>query len=130
MRKVTRDVHEHIRDYVRALVKTDGFEQSRRERKKVEMRFAHIKRILKLDRFHCELKWCEGQDPAHGNGAELEATCQTHLALTAAAYPAQRVLSGASAAERHSRLSPTPVAAQTEFCNFWEILLKKSLAAA
>ena len=26
-------------------------EQSRRERKKVEMRFAHIKRILRLDRF-------------------------------------------------------------------------------
>ena len=38
-------------DYVRALAKTDGFEQSRRERKKVEMRFAHMKRILKLDRF-------------------------------------------------------------------------------
>jgi transposase len=51
VRKVTRDVHEDIRDYVRALAKTDGFEQSRRERKKVEMRFAHMKRILKLDRF-------------------------------------------------------------------------------
>ena len=51
VRKVTRDVHEDIRNYVRALAKTDGFEQSRRERKKVEMRFAHMKRILKLDRF-------------------------------------------------------------------------------
>ena len=51
MRKVTRDVHEDIRDHVRALAKTDAFEQSRRERKKVEMRFAHMKRILKLDRF-------------------------------------------------------------------------------
>ena len=29
---------------------TEGFEQSRRERKKVEMRFAHMKRILGLDR--------------------------------------------------------------------------------
>src|SRR5256886_8951398 len=29
---------------------TDGFEQSRRERKKIEMRFAHLKRILKLGR--------------------------------------------------------------------------------
>jgi len=27
------------------------FQQSRRERKKVEMRFAHMKRILRLDRF-------------------------------------------------------------------------------
>jgi hypothetical protein len=28
-----------------------AFQQSRRERKKVEMRFAHMKRILRLDRF-------------------------------------------------------------------------------
>jgi hypothetical protein len=37
-----------VRDQVRALVNTDAFHQSRRERKKVEMRFAHMKRILKL----------------------------------------------------------------------------------
>jgi IS5 family transposase len=30
--------------------KTEAFEQSRRERKKVEMCFAHMKRIFKLDR--------------------------------------------------------------------------------
>ena len=29
---------------------TEGFETSRRERKKIEMRFAHLKRILKLGR--------------------------------------------------------------------------------
>jgi hypothetical protein len=29
---------------------TEAFQQSRRERKKVEMLFAHMKRILKLDR--------------------------------------------------------------------------------
>jgi hypothetical protein len=29
---------------------TEGFEQSQRERKKIEMRFAHLKRILKLGR--------------------------------------------------------------------------------
>jgi Transposase DDE domain len=33
-----------------SFVGTDGFEQSRRERKKIEMRFAHLKRILRLDR--------------------------------------------------------------------------------
>jgi len=33
------------------LANTETLEQSRRERKKVEMRFAHIKRILRLDRF-------------------------------------------------------------------------------
>jgi hypothetical protein len=50
VRKVTRDINEEVRDHVRALANTDAFEQSRRERKKVEMRFAHMKRILKLDR--------------------------------------------------------------------------------
>jgi transposase len=50
MRKVTRDVNEDVRDHVRALANTEAFQQSRRERKKVEMRFAHMKRILKLDR--------------------------------------------------------------------------------
>jgi transposase len=50
VRKVTRDVDEEIRDRVRTLANTAEFQQSRRERKKVEMRFAHMKRILKLDR--------------------------------------------------------------------------------
>jgi len=46
----SRDLHEDARDVARALAKTEAFEQSRRERKKVEMRFAHMKRIFKLDR--------------------------------------------------------------------------------
>jgi transposase len=50
MRKVTRDVNEDVRDRVRALANTEAFQQSSRELKKVEMRFAHMKRILKLDR--------------------------------------------------------------------------------
>ena len=50
MRKVTRSVHEAARDVARAVNATPAFEQSRRERKKVEMLFAHLKRILKLDR--------------------------------------------------------------------------------
>ena len=50
-RKVSRDIDEDVRDHVRALANTEAFQQSRRERKKVEMRFAHMKRILKLDRF-------------------------------------------------------------------------------
>jgi transposase len=49
-RKITRDVDEDIRDRVRALANTEAFQQSRRERKKIEMRFAHMKRILRLDR--------------------------------------------------------------------------------
>jgi transposase len=49
-RKVSRDIDEDIREHVRALANTEAFQQSRRERKKIEMRFAHMKRILKLDR--------------------------------------------------------------------------------
>lgn len=51
VRKVTRDLDEDVRDRVRALANTEAFQQSQRERKKVEMRFAHMKRILRLDRF-------------------------------------------------------------------------------
>jgi transposase len=49
-RKVTRSIHEGARDFARDIAKTDAYVTSRRERKKVEMLFAHLKRILKLDR--------------------------------------------------------------------------------
>jgi len=49
-RKIPRDIHERARDVARSFVGTEGFEQSRCERKKIEMRFAHLKRILRLDR--------------------------------------------------------------------------------
>src|SRR5580692_10783393 len=49
-RKVPRSIHEAARDRARDIAKTDAYVTSRRERKKVEMLFAHLKRILKLDR--------------------------------------------------------------------------------
>lgn len=49
-RKVSRDIDEDVRDQVRALASTEAFQVSARERKKVEMRFAHMKRIHRLDR--------------------------------------------------------------------------------
>jgi len=49
-RQITRSPHEPARDVARAIAKTDGYKQSRKDRKKVEMLFAHLKRILKLDR--------------------------------------------------------------------------------
>jgi len=49
-RRIVRDVNEAARDVARALAKTEAFAQSRRYRKKVEMLFAHLKRILRLDR--------------------------------------------------------------------------------
>lgn len=50
MRKIARSVHEAARDVARAISATPAYVQSRRDRKKVEMLFAHLKRILKLDR--------------------------------------------------------------------------------
>lgn len=50
MRKVTRSIHEGARDMARDLATTDAYVTSLRERKKVEMLFAHLKRILRLDR--------------------------------------------------------------------------------
>ena len=50
MRKVSRSVHEAARDVVRRLEGTPAYRRSRKERKKVEMLFAHLKRIMKLDR--------------------------------------------------------------------------------
>ena len=49
-RKVPRSIHEAARDRARDIAKTDTYVTARRERKKVEMLFAHLKRILKLDR--------------------------------------------------------------------------------
>jgi hypothetical protein len=49
-RKILRSIHEGARDLARDLSLTDAYLTSRRERKKVEMLFAHLKRILKLDR--------------------------------------------------------------------------------
>jgi transposase len=49
-RKVPRSIYEEARDVARALGKTEAFGQSCRDRKRVEMLFAHLKRILRLGR--------------------------------------------------------------------------------
>jgi transposase len=49
-RKVPRSIYEGARDLARAIARTDAYQVTRRQRKKVEMLFAHLKRILKLDR--------------------------------------------------------------------------------
>src|SRR5881396_1898408 len=56
-RKIPRSIHEDARDAARALVGTEAFEQSRRDRKRVEMLFAHLKRILKLGRLRLRGPW-------------------------------------------------------------------------
>ena len=49
-RKVLRSIHDGARDMARDIAGTDAYVVSRRERKMVEMLFAHLKRILRLDR--------------------------------------------------------------------------------
>jgi transposase len=49
-RKIPRDLNEDARDVARAIAQTTEYERSRHRRKKVEMLFAHLKRILRLGR--------------------------------------------------------------------------------
>ena len=60
-RKVPRSIYEEARDVARALAKTEAFEQSRHDRKRVEMLFAHLKRVLKLGRLRLR-EPCGAQD--------------------------------------------------------------------
>ena len=50
MRKIARSLYEQSRAVARRLAPTAAYRQSRKDRKKVEVLFAHLKRILKLDR--------------------------------------------------------------------------------
>jgi hypothetical protein len=50
IRKIRRSIHEDARNVARAVAKTRLYKQSRKDRNKVEMLFAHLKRILNLRR--------------------------------------------------------------------------------
>ena len=50
IRKIARSIHESARDVARRIRTTVQYQHSRYERKKVEMLFARLKRILRLDR--------------------------------------------------------------------------------
>ncbi len=133
-RKVTRDVNEDVRDRVRALANTEAFRQSRRERKKVEMRFAHMKRILRLDRLRLRglsgvrdevlltgtaqnltrlVKFLCRAPPPVATGCPAQALRLALVPMVDAAAPSMR--------ERHKRTAKThgraPLANATEFCN-------------
>jgi transposase len=49
-RKIPRDLHEDARDVARRKMKTKAFARSRDERKRVEMRFAHLKTHHRFER--------------------------------------------------------------------------------
>ena len=52
-RRIERSIYEEARHVARALAKTEAFERSRSDRKRVEMLFAHLKRIFRLGRCAC-----------------------------------------------------------------------------
>jgi hypothetical protein len=100
-RKITRDLNEDVRDRVRAVASTEAFQQSRRERKKVGLRFAHMKRILRLDRL-----WLRGLNGVRDE-VLLTATAQNlrRLAKLGTAHPQ---------ATAGRKCHPEPTKAQTE----------------
>jgi transposase len=63
-RKVPRSIYEGARDMARDIADTEEGAASRRERKKVEMLFAHLKRILRLDRLRLRGP-CGARDEFH-----------------------------------------------------------------
>jgi hypothetical protein len=70
-RKIARSVHESARDVARDIAKSRAYKQSRKDRKKVEMLFAHLKRILKLDRpAIARTEWCSRRVSSGRNRAE------------------------------------------------------------
>ena len=82
-RKIARSVHESARDVARNVAKTRAYKQSRKDRKKVEMLFAHLKRILKLDRLRLR-----GPNGAHDEFL-LAATAQNLRRMAKWLYPVE-----------------------------------------
>ncbi len=85
-RKLLRSIHEGARDFAREIAKTEAYQTSRHQRKKVEMLFAHLKRILKLDRLRLRGP-CGARDEFH-----LAATAQ-NLRKLAKLIPAPELIS-------------------------------------
>ena len=82
-RKIARSIHEAARNVARDIAKTSAYQQSRKDRKKVEMLFAHLKRILKLDRLRLR-----GPSGAHDEFL-LAATAQNLRRMARWLYPAE-----------------------------------------
>jgi hypothetical protein len=84
-RKVPRSIYEGARDLAREVANTEAYRTSGRQRKKVEMLFAHLKRILKLDRLRLRGP-CGARDEFH-----LAATVQ-NLRKLAKLIPSPQVI--------------------------------------
>jgi hypothetical protein len=80
-RKITREEHEDARQVARDIAKTEQYEVSMKLRKKVEMLFAHLKRILGLGRLRL-------RGPCGANDEFLLAATAQNLRKLAKIFPA------------------------------------------
>lgn len=80
-RKITREEHEDARQVARDLAKTEEYEIAMNLRKKVEMLFAHLKRILGLGRLRL-------RGPCGANDEFLLAATAQNLRKLAKIFPA------------------------------------------
>ena len=80
-RKITREEHEDARDVARAIRRTAQYKVSAKLRKKVEMLFAHLKRILGLGRLRL-------RGPCGANDEFLLAATAQNLRKLAKIFPA------------------------------------------
>ena len=80
-RAITREEHEDARQVARDLAKTDQYDIAMRLRKKVEMLFAHLKRILGLGRLRL-------RGPCGANDEFLLAATAQNLRKLAKIFPA------------------------------------------
>ena len=80
-RKITREEHEDARDIASAIRKTLQYKVSSKLRKKVEMLFAHLKRILGLGRLRL-------RGPCGANDEFLLAATAQNLRKLAKIFPA------------------------------------------
>jgi hypothetical protein len=108
VRKVTRDIDEEVRDHVRALANTEAFHRSRRERKKVEILFAHMKRIFEARPAAAKgLEWRPRRGSARRHRPELAKTRQVCRAT--ATDGASRLCCVSSACVEHRLSAADPL---------------------
>src|SRR5438128_8859057 len=89
-RKIPRDLHEDARDVARRKMKTKAFARSRDERKRIEMRFAHLKTHHGFERMRLRGL------PARATSSISPPSCRTskrsRYGLWAATHPTARIV--------------------------------------
>src|SRR6266498_2984470 len=106
-RKIPRDVHEDARDVARAWMGKPEFDKSRDERKRVEMRFAHLKTHHRFERAEpqdaCEpyLATTAGRD-VRGHGVSLTCSWSSSCHPLREGWPMRRKLPPKDPDRRHS----------------------------